>query len=198
MYRQILLDKEDKDFHRTLWKESPSSPLKHYRMTSNTYGVTSIGIHAIRPLLQLVETTKHPVASFALIFDMDVDDLLTGASSQMEVKALQDVLVEHLATAGLQLRKWSPSDISLVDRLLESYRKTTDTKHMEAGEYFIKALGVDWKPKHNIFTYNVKPSKGSPQAKRQIYPKLLASSTPWVFFANRHPFEVFYPSTLTG
>ena len=28
MYRQILLDKGDKVFHRLLWKESPSSPLK--------------------------------------------------------------------------------------------------------------------------------------------------------------------------
>ena len=60
MYRQILLDKEDKDFHRLLWKESP---LKHYRMTRNTYGVTSAGFHAIRTLLQLAETTKHPAAS---------------------------------------------------------------------------------------------------------------------------------------
>ena len=67
-----------------------------------------------------------------------------------------------------QLHKWSPSDISLVDRLLECYRKTTNTKHIEAGEYFIKALGVVWKPKFNIFTSNVKPSEGSPQTKRQI------------------------------
>ena len=47
MYRQILLDKEDKDFHRLLWKESPSTPLKHYRMTCNTHGVTSARFHAI-------------------------------------------------------------------------------------------------------------------------------------------------------
>ena len=39
MYRQILFDTEDKDFHRMLWKESPSSPLKHYRRTRNTYCV---------------------------------------------------------------------------------------------------------------------------------------------------------------
>ena len=103
LYCQILLDKEDKDFHRLLWKESPSFPLKHYCMTSNTYGVTSAGFHVIRRLLKLAETTKHPAVSFGLKFDMYVDDLLTGASSQMEAKALQDVLIEHLATAGFQL-----------------------------------------------------------------------------------------------
>ena len=136
-------------------------------MTRNTYGVASAGFHAIRPLLQLAKTTKHPAASFALKFDMYVDDLLTGASPQMEAKALQDVLIEHLATAGFQLRKWSSSDISLVDHLPESYPETADTKHIEAEEYFIKTFVV-WKPKHDIFTYNVEPSEGSSQTKRQI------------------------------
>ena len=60
----------------------------------------------------------------------------------MEAKALQDVLIEHLATAGSQLRKWSSSDISLVDRIPERYRETADTKHKEAEEYFIKTIGV--------------------------------------------------------
>ena len=168
MYRQILLDKEDQDFHRLLWKEPPSSPLKHYRMTRKTYGVTSAGFHAIRPLLQLAETTTDPVASFALKFDMYVDDLLTGTSSQTEAKALQDVLIDHLATAGFELGKWSSSDISLVDRLPESYRETADTKHTEAEKYFITTLGVVWKSKKDNFTYNVKPSEGSPETKREI------------------------------
>ena len=104
-------------------------------MTRKTYGVKSAGFHAIRPLLQLAETTKDPAASIALKFDMYVDDLLTG-TSQTEAKALQDVLIEHLATAGFQLRKWSSIDNSLVDRLPESYRETADTKHIEAEEYF--------------------------------------------------------------
>ena len=60
MYRQVLLDKEDKDFHRLLWRETPSSTLEQYRMIRNTYGVTSAGFHAIRPLFELAETTQHP------------------------------------------------------------------------------------------------------------------------------------------
>ena len=50
-------------------------------------------------LLQLAETTTDPAATFAPKFDMYVADLLTGASSQMEAKALQDVLIKHLFTA---------------------------------------------------------------------------------------------------
>ena len=83
----------------------------------------------------------------------------------MEAKAIQDVLVEHLAAAVFQLRMWSSSDISLVDCLPKNYRETADTKHIKTEEYFIKTLGVVWKPNHDIFTYNVKPSEGSLQTK---------------------------------
>ena len=60
MYRQVLLDKEDKNFHRLLWKETQSSTLEYYRITRNTYGVTSAVFHAIQPLFELAETTQHP------------------------------------------------------------------------------------------------------------------------------------------
>ena len=143
MYRQRLLDKGDQLPQKAV-KESPSSPLKHYRMTRNRYGALSAGFDAILPLLQLAETTKHPVASFALTFDMHVDDLLTGASSQMEAKALQDVLIEHLATTGFQLRK-----------CVGNYQETAFTTLIEARECFIKSFSAVWKPKHDIIAYNV-------------------------------------------
>ena len=65
-YRQVLLDKEHKDFHRLLWKETPSSSLEYY-------GVTSAVLHAIRPLFELAETIQYPIAVLALKFDMYVN-----------------------------------------------------------------------------------------------------------------------------
>ena len=88
MYRQVLLNKEDKDFHRLLWKETPSSSLEYYRMTRNTYGVTSAGFHAIRPLFELAETTQHPTGARAVKSHMYVDDLLTGTASKEEAELL--------------------------------------------------------------------------------------------------------------
>ena len=111
-------------------------------MTRKIYGVTSAGFHAIRPLFELAETTQHPVAALALRSDMYVDDLLTGTASKEEAELLQDTLSKHLATAGFHLRKWSSSDLSLVERLPETYRESTDTRHIESEEYFIKTLGV--------------------------------------------------------
>ena len=45
----------------------------------------------------------------------------------MEAKTLRDNLIEHLSTAGLQLRKWSSSIISHVYRVPESHRVTAET-----------------------------------------------------------------------
>ena len=40
----LAADKEDKPYHRLLWKETPETPSlsENYRMTRNTYGVTTI------------------------------------------------------------------------------------------------------------------------------------------------------------
>ena len=214
IYRQINLDKEDEDFHRMLWKESPSPPLKHYRMTCNTYGVTSAGFHVIRPLSQLPETSKHPVDSFALKFDMYVDDLLTGASFQiifksrieknphllslsfsrflkfacitissrilklpqrnrcssrfshfglvmMEAKALQDVLIEHLATAGFQFRKWSSSDN--FTRLSHSQKLSGNSRHLKKNS--------ERNPSQNVGTDSHQQPSGEATSKSATKPK---------------------------
>ena len=41
MYRAVLLMKSDKDLHRFLWRDSPAEPLKDYRMTRITFGVSA-------------------------------------------------------------------------------------------------------------------------------------------------------------
>ena len=72
MYLQVLLDKGDKDFHRILWKETPSSINSRILPHDSKYlqGVTSAGFHAIKPFFELAETTQHPIAALALKSDM--------------------------------------------------------------------------------------------------------------------------------
>ena len=55
MYRQVGLDNEGKDFHRLCWRESVDDPIRVYRMTRVTYGVTSSAYHAIRTLQDAAE-----------------------------------------------------------------------------------------------------------------------------------------------
>ena len=50
MYRQIPLSKEDKDFHRIVWRRDPNEELQPLRMTRVTYGIRSSSYHSIRSL----------------------------------------------------------------------------------------------------------------------------------------------------
>ena len=95
-------------------------------------------------------------------------DLLTGTSSKEEAEVLQGAFIKHLAKDGFHLRKWSSSDLSLIERFSDTYRESADTKHIESEEYSIKTLGVVWKRKQDIFTFNWKPADKAPQLKRRI------------------------------
>jgi len=41
MYRAIALAETDKDLHRFVWRTSPRDPLKDFRMTRVTFGVSA-------------------------------------------------------------------------------------------------------------------------------------------------------------
>ena len=41
MYRAIELTPEDRDLHRFLWRQSPNQPLRDFRMTRITFGVSA-------------------------------------------------------------------------------------------------------------------------------------------------------------
>ena len=47
-YRQVALDKPDRDFHRVLRRETENKPLQHRRMTRVCYGITSADYQSIR------------------------------------------------------------------------------------------------------------------------------------------------------
>ena len=162
MCNQILLDKEDKDFHRLVWKKPPSSPLRPYGMTRNTYGVTPAGFRVIRALLQLAETTKHPAP--------DTCKSTTYEPSRWKPKHYQMFSSNIL----LQLVSNFASGPQVILHLSIAFPKAIGKQqtHIDAEENFSKTLGVVWKPKHDTFTYNVNPSEGSPQTKRQIISKV--------------------------
>ena len=41
MYRAIELEESDRDLHRFVWRSDPDEPLKDYRMTRVTFGVSA-------------------------------------------------------------------------------------------------------------------------------------------------------------
>ena len=168
MYRQVELDKEDKGYHRLLWKDPNSEAIETYRMTRVTYGIASSSFHSIRPLQVLAEETTITKLRLSLTSDMYVDDLLTGCKVSKATEKLQDAIITLLASAGFDIRKWVSSDSKLVSRLAATFRETEDEKIIECEDYAIKTLGIRWNPNTDQFGFTVKLDKGAPFTKRQI------------------------------
>ena len=105
MYRQVELDKEDKDYHRILWKDPNSEAIETHRMTRVTYGIVSSSFHSIRPLQNLAEETTNTKLRLSLTTDMYVDDLLTRCEDSKTAEKLQDAIITLLASAGFDIRK---------------------------------------------------------------------------------------------
>ena len=155
MYRQVGLDTNDRDFHRILWRDNPTEPLQHLRMTRVTYGIASSAFHATRCLKQVAELCGETLFVSSIQNDFYVDDFLSGASSTAEAKLLLLGVSEELRKHGFELRKWTSSDPEITLDLPTHLRETAEKDKILDNDYQIKTLGVKWKPNLDVFTFEV-------------------------------------------
>ena len=83
MYRAVELTNDDKDLHRFVWRSNPSEPLKDYRMTRLTFGISASSFAANMAIKQNAINIAHeyPQASEVVEESFYVDDCLTGADN---------------------------------------------------------------------------------------------------------------------
>ena len=116
MYRAVELTETDKDLHRFVWCSHPSQPLKDYRMTRVTFGVSASSFAANMAVKQ--NATDHaddfPLAEEVVDKSFYVDDCLTGASDSNSALHLQQQLTKLLSCGGFVLRKWNSNDPSIL------------------------------------------------------------------------------------
>ena len=153
MYRQIGLRQEDRDFHRLLWRDTFSSPIKHLRMTRVIYGVSCSAHVATRCLTEVANRTKKPQVAKAIKHSFYVDDFLGGANSLEEAIQLVNDLRQELLKYGFPLRKWSSNDQNLIKSISNELRAEKDNLKLFAVDYKVKALGVSWKPNQDVFIF---------------------------------------------
>ena len=126
MYRQVGLREEDRDFHRILWRDTSSSPLKHLRLTRIIYGVSCSAHLATRTLIEIAKRTQKPHVAEALRHSFYVDDYLGGANSLEEAQQLLADLRQELLHYGFPLRKWSSSSQDLLKSIDKDLRAEND------------------------------------------------------------------------
>ena len=154
MYRQVGLDKSDRDFHRILWRDYVTDEIRELRMTRVTYGVASSSYHSTRALQESGKNHgPNPNTVNVILNDIWVDDLLSGADTLEEACVLQDNLIETLNENCLPLRKWSSNEPQLVTRLSKDLQEAGKVYEINDKFHQIKTLGLTWHPLEDHFVY---------------------------------------------
>ena len=98
MYRAVELTEADKDLHRFVWRSQPNEPLRDYRMTRVTFGVSASSFAANMAVKQnaIDCADEYPVASEVVHESFYVDDCLTGAQDPTSALLLQQQLTQEV------------------------------------------------------------------------------------------------------
>ncbi|GBM79999.1 hypothetical protein AVEN_203766-1, partial [Araneus ventricosus] len=162
MYRMILIDPNQRDLLRILFKAEVNDPVKVYKLCTVTYGTTSAPFLATRTVQQLAkdEGKDFPLASSVLLQDVYMDDVLTGEDNLIKAKDMQQQLISLFDRGGMELHKWSANNQSLLcDEMKGSdYSFSKETK----------TLGILWKPQPDCFGFNLIIEQSEVYTKRAV------------------------------
>ncbi|GFS70012.1 integrase catalytic domain-containing protein [Trichonephila clavipes] len=166
MYRQILVDPNQRDLQRIMWKTSADAPIKTYKLATVTYGIVSAPFLATRTLRALADEEKaeFPDAADVICNDSYMDDILSGESTLQGAKKLQTRLSQLLQRRGFELHKW----VSNSPELLKDLSASSYVFDKEFQDDPVKTLGMLWDPKVDCLTYKVKISDKVNFSKRDV------------------------------
>ena len=178
MYRQFKVKEDQQDLQRIVWRDSPDLPIQEFRLTTVTYGTASAPFLATRCLRQLAEDEKDKfgVAAPVLMNDMYVDDLMSGESTPERAIILQQQLSALVESGGMEIRKWSSNDTTVLQSIPQHQRETELPLKLDT-DNSIKALGVQWNPASDKFIFDVQES----QEKSKLTKRTLLSELAKVF-----------------
>ncbi|GFX99632.1 retrovirus-related Pol polyprotein from transposon TNT 1-94 [Trichonephila clavipes] len=88
MYRQILVDPNQRDLQRIMWKTSANAPVNTYKLATVTYGTVSAPFLATRTLKALADEEKveFPDAADVICNDSYMDDIISEESTLESAK----------------------------------------------------------------------------------------------------------------
>ncbi|XP_054272649.1 uncharacterized protein LOC128992929 [Macrosteles quadrilineatus] len=156
MYRQILVHPSDRVYQHIFWRFDPSEAIQKYELNTVTYGTTSAPFLALRVMKQLAtdEGTDYPHAAKAILQDMYVDDLVTGASTVDEALKLKDEVINLLHKGHFGLSKWASNSQEILNAINPSkHIKQINLSSSEDSN--VKILGLQWNPSSDTFAYQI-------------------------------------------
>lgn len=154
MYRMVWVNNEDAKYQNILWRASVNEPVKQYSLCTVTYGTAPASFISTRCLKELAINNEaaHPQAAKAILNDMYVDDLMTGAGSREALFKLKEDIVKICSAAGFNLRKWCSNDQAVCKSL--GIEISNDVK-LDESIGAARVLGLNWCPSTDMFKFEV-------------------------------------------
>lgn len=151
MYRQVLVDPEQRSLQLILWRDSPSEEIGVYQLNTVTYGTTSAPFLSCRCLKQLAHECDNPEVARVINNDFYVDDLICGEESIDKLLLLCEETAKTLNKGCFPLRKW----IFSFDH--GNYVTNNTVKELSLGEHtHSKTLGVGWHSKSDYLHFHTR------------------------------------------
>ena len=154
MYRAVCLTEADKDLHRFVWRSSPNEPLKDYRMTCVTFGVSASSFIANM-------CVKQNAVDFGSLYPNAAKQVdtsyyyLGGADSPEEAVQLQGEMQSLFTRGGFLLRKWNCSDPSVLRDVPPELKDSQATIVLSEPDQYTKTLGIEWSASGDHFRVKV-------------------------------------------
>ncbi|XP_070074116.1 uncharacterized protein [Drosophila takahashii] len=141
------------------------TPIKHYELSTVTYGTSSAPFLSVRVLDQLANDHQHefPTAARILKEQFYVDDVLTGAPTEEELIHNQKELIQLMKCAGMELGKWVSNSSCIADRATS----TTEVQG-KGSTSTAKDLVIHWDPEEDTLSYKVCLAPNPDNTKRQV------------------------------
>ncbi|GFS51330.1 uncharacterized protein TNCV_3533721 [Trichonephila clavipes] len=111
-------------------------------------------------MLSRDEEKNFPLAAPVLIENFFMDDVLCGAASLMEAKALKNQLSGILKKGGMKLHKWGSSQPELASNIIGDYEFENPIE--------TKTLGVSWKSQEDCFIFKIAVELKDSYTKRRV------------------------------
>lgn len=168
MYRQVLINPDQRSLQRILWRFKINDPIEVYELNTVTYGTAAGSFLAIRCLMAIAKECEdtHPGLAKIIREDFYVDDLITGTESKEQAVLIATQATAALAKGGFNLCKWNSNEQTVYEKIT-GCTKSNDNVHIFGNEQ-TKTLGLIWETDSDSLRYIIRELNNKKVTKRQI------------------------------
>ena len=185
MYHQLVLQPDDRPFHRFLWRDLDSSKLLDtYEFQRFIFGGRYCPFCAQYVWQQHVRDHKdqYPLAAEVVLKNCYMDDLMPSVKSIEEARTMRKQITELGDKAGFHVRKWISHRPEVIQDIPDQDRAT----EIDLGKTELpttKTLGVLWNAHEDKFSFQFSaPPDEFVCTKRKVLKKTATIFDPSDFF----------------